>query len=345
MKSTEIILPVFQHAIVITVFVFVMMLLIDYINVITNGKMSHALKGGVSRQYLISSVLGSTPGCLGAFLNVSFYIHGLLSFGAIVGSMIATSGDEAFVMLSLFPKEALMLFGLLFIFGIVLGWLTDKIAPLLKIVPCKECKLQEVHEVESCNCFDKQHLARYYLRISRERMILLFALVIILLLMSLEVFGPSEWNWKRITLVILTSITIVIVGSVPDHFIRDHIWNHIVKKHLLRVFIWTFSALLIVEIALEFWNVEEFIKSNMVWVLVVAVLLGVIPESGPHMVIVMMFAEGVIPFSVLLASSIAQDGHGMLPLFSYTLKDSLMIKAFNLSYGLIIGFIFYFIGI
>ena len=83
----------------------------------------------------------------------------------------------------------------------------------------------------------------------------------------------------------------------------------------------------------------------MVWVMLIAVLMEIIPESGPHMVFVMMFADGIIPFSVLLASSIVQDGHGMLPLLSYTLKDSLLIKLFNLLIGLGIGLVLYSIGL
>ncbi|MCK4348834.1 MAG: hypothetical protein KAW47_09485, partial [Thermoplasmatales archaeon] len=52
------------------------------------------------------------------------------------------------------------------------------------------------------------------------------------------------------------------------------------------------------------------------WVLLIASLIAIIPEFGPHLVFVTMFAKGLIPFSVLLASSIVQDGHGMLPLLS-----------------------------
>jgi len=100
-------------------FVFTMMLILDYFNVLTKGNMDNIIKKRKERQYLIASFLGATPGCLGAFLSVSFYIHGLISFGALVGCMIATSGDEAFVMLSLFPKQALLLFVILFIFGVI----------------------------------------------------------------------------------------------------------------------------------------------------------------------------------------------------------------------------------
>jgi len=89
----------------ISFFVFVMMLILDYFNVFTKGNINNIIKGRKERQYLISSFLGSTPGCLGAFLNVSFYVHGLISFGALVGGMIATSGDEAFVMLLYFQNK------------------------------------------------------------------------------------------------------------------------------------------------------------------------------------------------------------------------------------------------
>ena len=73
-------------------------------------------------------------------------------------------------------------------------------------------------------------------------------------------------------------------------------------------------------------------------------MVGLIPESGPHMVFVMMYASGMVPFSVLLASSISQDGHGMLPLLSYTIKDSVLIKVFNLVFALVIGGIFFALG-
>lgn len=79
----------------------------------------------------------------------------------------------------------------------------------------------------------------------------------------------------------------------------------------------------------------------MSFVLLISALVGIIPESGPHMIFVMMYANGLIPFSVLLTSSIAQDGHGMLPLFSYTIRDSVLIKIFNIIIALVMGLIFY----
>ena len=75
----------------------------------------------------------------------------------------------------------------------------------------------------------------------------------------------------------------------------------------------------------------------MTWVLLLGALIGVVPESRLHLIIVMMYAQGLVPFSMLFTASFIQDGHGMLPLLSYSIKDSILIKAFNLVFGLAIG--------
>jgi hypothetical protein len=51
----------------------------------------------------------------------------------------------------------------------------------------------------------------------------------------------------------------------------------------------------------------------------------------------MLYAEGLIPSSVLFTASFVQDGHGMLPMLSYSIRDSLLIKAFNLVLGVTVG--------
>jgi hypothetical protein len=97
------------RALMITGFVFIMMVLIEYLNVQTRGWWQDGLRNSGWKQYAIAVGLGAVPGCLGAFTVVSLYAHGAVSFGALVGTMIATSGDEAFVMLAMFPREALLL--------------------------------------------------------------------------------------------------------------------------------------------------------------------------------------------------------------------------------------------
>jgi len=340
------VVSIVNRSIMITVFVFVMMLLIDYLNVVTAGRMRNVIQGGRLRQYTVASFLGVTPGCLGAFMNVSLYVHGLLTFGAIAGGMIATSGDEAFVMLTLFPREALILFMILFFLGIIGAWLADKTAKIFNIVPCEECKLQEVHNIDGKHPFQPSVL-RDFPRLSMKRYVLIFIFTVIIVLNIFGVWGPQSWSWEepeRIILLSLSFVAIFIIATVSEHYLKDHIFNHIVKKHIWRIFLWTFFTLLFVTLGLQYWNLDKFVIANMGLILVISALVGLIPESGPHLVFVTLFASGLIPFSILLTSSIVQDGHGMLPLLSYTARDSIFIKMFNLAFGLSIGTIFFFLG-
>lgn len=314
--------------------------------------MSGIIKGGPWRQYTLASFLGSTPGCLGAFMNVSLYVHGLISFGAIVGGMIATSGDEAFVMLAQFPATAIALFGLLFVFGIVFARISDGIIPHLGITPCESCL--DVH-CEEClpgtdnqesigDIFRSVNFVENYKSLSFTRFLLIILIVSFLVLLTTGTIGPSSWNWKRITFLSLSICTLAIIAICSEHYLESHIWDHIIKKHLFRVFLWSFGALLFMHWGLAFWNLNSFIQHHMLWVLLIAALIGIIPESGPHLIFVMMYAQGLIPFSVLFTTSFVQDGHGMLPLLSYSFKDSMLIKVFNLVFGLSVGGIFFAFG-
>ena len=265
----------------ITLLVAVMMIAVDLLNVWTNRRIARFFKGkGGVRQYVLSSLIGTVPGCIGGFTNVSLYMHGLISFGALAGSMIAVSGDEAFVMLAMFPRDAVVLFAILFVLGIFGGVLIDIMVKRFHIKTCDNCVEMTTH--------------------SADRSFL--------------------------------------------HYVKVHVYGHIVKKHLWKTALWTLGALSIVELGLRYLHLEEFASQYEIAFLFVGALVGLIPESGPHRLFVTLYAQGLIPFSVLLTSSVVQDGHGMLPLFSFSFKDSLKIKLFNLGVGLAIGLLLFSAG-
>lgn len=345
-------IAVFKHALMITVFVFVMMLLVDFIDTASKRRMSHMIKGEQWRQYTLSSFLGSIPGCLGAFMNVSLYVHGMIGFGAIVGGMIATSGDEAFVMLAQFPDIALILFLLLFALGIVFAWISDKLIKILRIVPsescleadCEHCLAGAENGGNVDKIFKLDNVRENFRSLSFTRFLLLLLILCFLVLVLLGILGPTSWDWKRTTFIGLGLCSLYIAVVTSEHYLHEHIWDHIIKRHLFRVFLWSFGALLFVHWGLTFWNLDTFIHQHTVWVLVIGAVLGIVPESGPHLIFVMMYARGLVPFSVLFATSFVQDGHGMLPLLSYSIKDSVLIKSFNLIFGLAIGGILFVLG-
>jgi len=132
--------------------------------------------------------------------------------------------------------------------------------------------------------------------------------------------------------------------TVPNHFMEKHIWEHIVKIHLPKIFLWIFGTLLFTHFLMNYIDVETWISSNMYVVLLIAILIGIIPESGPHLIFVTLFAQGSIPFSILLASSISQDGHGMLPMLAESRRGFLIVKIVNMIYAAIVGFSTFLLG-
>lgn len=280
-KMEKILSDVFVETIKITALVLIMMILVDAVNILAKGKIQDFLKKREGfPQYFTASLIGSLPGCFGGFTNVSLYIHGLISFGALTGSMVAMSGDEAFVMLALFPEQAVLLFGILFILGIIAGFFTDLAVKKYKLKFCEDCA--------GLSAKEKQKDFRNYL--------------------------------------------------------REQVWNHIIKKHIRKTAVWTFFALLVMEAANLFINLEQFTSDYKLAFLFMGAIAGLIPESGPHLLFVTLFARGMVPFSVLLTSSIVQDGHGMLALLPHSVKDVVRIKIINFLFGLTIGFIVYIAG-
>jgi len=335
----KIFFEVLKHALMITGFVFVMMLIIEYINVQTKGLWQTNLTESRWKQYFIAAALGAIPGCLGAFTAVTLFSHRIISFGAVVTAMIATSGDEAFVMLAMFPQKAILLIAIIFVIGIIAGFITDKLVSKKYFETKFSHNKFPLHEEEKCDCFPHKNLFSNFNKTSAPRILIIIIIALFLLGTISGVIGEGEWNWIRITIIITALIALLIVVTVPEHFLKEHLWNHIVKVHIPRIFLWTFGTLLVVNILLHFIDIDNWITGNMLIVLAVALLIGIIPESGPHLVFVTLFASGIIPFSILLASSIVQDGHGMLPMLAESKKGFISVKAINLVFGAIVGII------
>ncbi len=329
-----------KHALMITSFVLMMMLLIEYINVQTRGEWQKSLKKSRFGQYVLAAFLGVVPGCLGAFTVVSLYSHRMVSFGALVAAMIATSGDEAFVMLSMFPLEALWLNLILFVTALVAAYAVDLLFKNQNRFLQAEQHEFEVHKEESCRCFSSKGIVRQLKHMSFPRAFLMTLFTLFLAAIFLGELGPKVWDWKKITFSVGAALSLFIITTVPDHFLEKHLYEHVIKKHLLRIFLWTFAALLVVHLMENYVHLESWVKENPVALLVTAALVGAIPESGPHLVFATMYANALVPFAVLLASSISQDGHGTLPLLAVSLRAFIWLKIVNIITGLLVGGLF-----
>lgn len=317
-------------------FVAAMMLLIEYLHVVSRGKWSGWLARGRLGQYALVSLLGATPGCLGAFTVVSMYSHGVVSLGAVVAAMLATSGDEAFVMFALIPRTALLMTAALFVLAVLAGAAVDALASRRGAahVPCPSLI---VHEGEQPLRFSASRTLAQWKDCSAARGILTVGLVLFAIAVAAGRIGPPEWNWVRVSLLAVSAASLFVVTTVPDHFLEEHLWRHVARKHAPRIFLWTFGALAASGPIARYLNVDGGTAGNQWLLLLLACVVGLIPESGPHLIFVTLYAQNAAPFSVLLASSIVQDGHGMLPLLAHSRRAFLAVKGINFLAGLAAG--------
>ena len=364
----HILIDALRNSILITGLVVVMMMMIESLNIESHGLFFKGLHKTRIGQVVIGALLGSIPGCMGGFATVSLYTHRMFSFGALVAMMIASSGDEAFIMLAMIPRQAMILFAVLFVTAVITGILIDTLWNRKNEDNCPEGYV--IHSEDHEHSHGDKHTGQSHIRRHRVLMFIGLALFIASLATgklghdhSAHIHGAEEHvhtetcthdhkheaeepafrmdllseDWMNVLFAGLSIIMLFVLIFASDHFVEGHLWEHIVKRHLPMIFAWTFGVLLLMGILLQHVDVSGWISDNTVLMILLATLIGMIPESGPHMIFVTLFATGVIPFPVLLASSISQDGHASIPLLAESRKSFLAAKLINAAVAIIAG--------
>ncbi len=149
----------------------------------------------------------------------------------------------------------------------------------------------------------------------------------------------GEADWIRIILIVLFVAILIINIVAEEHFLEEHMWQHVIKVHLPKIFLWTFGVILCLTILNNFVNIQNLIDSKPFIVLLIAILIGLIPQSGPHLIFLILFANGDLPLGIFLANCIVQDGHGALPLLAESRKAFLVSKAIKVGLAIVVGVI------
>ena len=149
----------------------------------------------------------------------------------------------------------------------------------------------------------------------------------------------GEADWIRIILIILFVAILIIVIVAEEHFLEEHLWQHVIKVHLPKIFFWTFTVILCLTILNNYVNIHDIIDSKPFIVLLIAILIGLIPQSGPHLIFLILFANGDLPLGIFLANCIVQDGHGALPLLAESRKAFLISKAVKVGLAILVGIV------
>ncbi len=419
----HLLIDILRNSVLITGLVVVMMMMIESLNIESKGLVFKGLRRTKFGQVIVAALLGSVPGCMGGFAAVSLYTHRMFSFGALVAMMIASSGDEAFVMLAMIPEKALVIFAALFVIAVVTGVIVDKLWERKHEKHChkhehEECGIEEgcdegfaIHDHDFAGQSVKKNSHKVKRTFGWRRLLMFLGLAIFIAALASGQLGHDHAahshdhavhnhdhgdhhhettcheghchedcshaiydiahaehdvhhepdaghgadagqatkakglnvnllneDWMNVLFAGLSVIMLFVLLLGSDHFVEEHLWSHIIKKHLPTIFAWTFGVLLVVGIGLQYINIDNWISSNTVLMIILATLIGIIPESGPHMIFVTLYAAGIVPLPVLLASCISQDGHASIPLLAESKKSFAWAKLINCLVALVAGY-------
>ena len=391
----HLLIDILRNSVLITGLVVIMMMMIESLNIESRGLIFKGLKKTKLGQVVIAALLGSIPGCMGGFATVSLYTHRMFSFGALVAMMIASSGDEAFVMLAMIPDQALILFAVLFVLAVIVGYITDKAYDRIHSRNCPKNDHEYCGPDDSCQEGYVVHTPAHNhpggnpesakRHFGWKRAVMFIGLAVFIAALATGHLGHDhaahshvestcdcheehaghshnhfhdngheahfndpehdsfrinllDEQWMNVLFAGLSVIVLFVLIFASDHFVEEHLWNHVVKKHLPTIFAWTSGVLLVLGIGLQYVDIDRWISDNTALMILLATAIGIIPESGPHMIFVTLFAAGVVPFPVLLASSISQDGHASIPLLAESKKSFIWAKLINCVVAIAAGF-------
>jgi hypothetical protein len=322
-------------------YVLLLMILIEYINVKTSEQWQKPINTSKTLQLFIAVLLGLSPGCAGTFAVVSLYTHNIIGFFSLLAATIATFGDEAFIIFSVKPLVGMKLILVLFIISMFVGFVFMKI----KWNPHKHLEQHFIMHGDEC-CTRTQTIKHQIQKISMERALLLSIIFLIILntLLSPHEHGEGHGHLSSETLVfiLLAVVSLFIILTVPEHFLKYHIWEHVLKKHFVRLFLWSILTLFFLLVLNYYIDLKNVVNTSATMLLFLSILIGIIPVSGPHVLFFTLFLEGIIPFSVLLANSIVQEGHAGIPLIAENKKAFISVKVIKIILAIIVGLIGYY---
>lgn len=328
-------------------FVMIIMMLMEFVSLRRhNGKNQTSKKNYIHR--LFSAVgLGLIPGCVGGFTVVSLYTHGMFSFGGVLGASFTALGDDAFRMFSIMPMTTIWVSLALIVLALLVGFIVDKI-PYFKHFKTSSNTHIEIHS-EDCHISQKTNfkwISPQKWSFTRALLVGLFA-VYILALMSGKLSHSHgiescehghlheqsttgfDLGFENIIFMSLGFLGMILVLRVDEHFLEAHLWQHVIKKHFLSIFLWTLLTIYALNVLNSYVDIAAWLSHDtgkLILILLAAIAVGWIPQSGPHFAFAQLFFMGSIPFSVFFANAIVQDGHTSLVLLAESRKQFVWLK-------------------
>ncbi|MEW6243546.1 MAG: putative manganese transporter [Bacillota bacterium] len=311
------------------------LLAFGWVEQITAGHIAAFLSRKRSLQPLLGALLGVMPGCGGAILVVPLFARGMVSYGGLVATLVATMGDASWVIIARAPWVAFKIHALCFVTAVAYGYLID-----LSGLRFRGTLAGQPRRSNGMKPNGKTPL-----------LLLWWCLLILTALLGL--------TGVRAVALAGTVLSLVITVAWKKFLRDDTLWDHeavpkdlssllhFVARDTAFVVAWAFTAYALFDLSFMLAGLDlEALVAHAGWFSVVAAAaVGLIPGCGPQIVITGLFTRGVIPFSVLAANAISQDGDALFPLIACDRLQSLKTTIITTVPAILIGTLLYLGGV
>ena len=326
----------FDAYVAVAVFVAVTLLLFFTLENHFGIDMGKVMQDARKLQVPVATFLGLLPGCGGAVVVITSFARGKITLGAMVGALIGTMGDAAFLLMTQEPVTYVKVIMLSSVAGVLTGWAVDKYHP---------GELYTVAKVKTQNVIGK----------IRKRDILYIVLVgpgLVIGIMQLmqkdvraiEILG-LDIVWIGVIGIILSLAIWAVSPVMAITLTGDHPFTRTAEETSF-VTVWVVVAFLLYDISRAFLGLDLATIANSAWLYIplLAVLIGFIPGCGPQILVTTMYLQGIIPFAGLIGNAIANDGDALFPAIALTPKMAIIATLYSSIPALIIAYFFLFYG-
>ena len=325
----------------VSVFVAITLFVFLYFEKSKTYSLSNLFKNNVNLQIPIAGFLGAIPGCGGAIIVVTQYLQGNITFGCLVAVLTSTMGDAAFLILAKQPMNALLIFSICMIVGIISGFLVNYIMPNKRAsmnVTKINLKLGEIQ--------NKYHLSLYR-----------FWLVIFIPGFFLGILSQFQINLVKILnfdinyflgfSATLLAMFIWSINPFSDKAISVDTSRNIQSKSIDMtnfVTVWVVVGFLFFDLGMYFTGIDFKKLFDVILPLTpfLAIFVGFIPGCGPQILTATLYLNGYIPFSAEIGNAISNDGDALFPAIAICPKDAILATIYSAVPAVIVAYSYFF---
>ena len=325
----------------VSVFVAITLFVFLYFEKSKTYSLSNFFKNNVNLQIPIAGFLGAIPGCGGAIIVVTQYLQGNITFGCLVAVLTSTMGDAAFLILAKQPTNALLIFSICMIVGIISGFLVNYIMPNKRAsmnVTKINLKLGEIQ--------NKYHLSLY-----RFWLVIFIPGFFLGILSQFQISLVKILNFDIYYFLgcsgALLAMFIWAINPFSDKAISVDTSRNIQSKGIDMtnfVTVWVIVGFLVFDLGIYFTGIDfkKLFDVMLPLTPLLAIFVGFVPGCGPQILTATLYLNGYIPFSAEIGNAISNDGDALFPAIAICPKDAILATIYSAVPALIVAYSYFF---